>query len=417
MESCHEFHKKSQELDPNKKILFICHESSRTGAPIALLYFLRWIKTNTSQKFIILIEKGGDIEDYFREVGSTFVIRPRGFTLHQKIMSKIHYTCYGNSRLKKLYNEPVGLIYLNTFSNGRLAGEMKARFNCPLITHVHELESVIRATGRKNIKLLEDLTDHYIAASGAVMENLMLNHSVPESKISVHYEAIEPVPQKVEERNDDPLNRIFVVGGAGFVDYRKGFDLFLETARLLVGEMECRRIRFVWVGGFGRHKREEAEKFITYHGLQDYVEFKGEMADPFPEYRRFNLFFLSSREDPFPLVMLENAGMGIPVIGFRDSGGVEEFLDHDPELLAGHADIHGAAFLILKFMKDRSRAERTGNKLKKKVLNKYLINRVGEAYLDRILQVSGLRAGGGNEGTENDHEMPEYGRGNMDQDP
>ena len=384
-------------MDPGNKILFICHESSRTGAPFSLLYLLRWIKNNASEKFIILIEKGGEIEGLFHELGPTFVVRPRRPTLFQKIWLKIGYISYMNSRLRKLYDEPVGLIYLNTFSNGRLVSILKRRFKCRLITHVHELESVIRNSGSKNIQLLTRMTDHFIAASRSVRDNLVLNHSIAGNRITVHYEAIESFDERCKNYNGEPDVTDFVVGGAGFVDYRKGFDLFLETARIVAGEEAGRGIRFVWVGGFGRHKQKITEKFIEQHGLEEYVTFSGEMSDPFPVYRRSSLFYLSSREDPFPLVMLEHAYMGIPVIGFRGSGGVEEFLDYDPELLADPADIRGVARLILNFRNNNRLAERAGEKLRKKVMDQHLIDKVGKSYFSHILQMGGMELGKGNE--------------------
>ena len=45
------------------------------------------------------------------------------------------------------------------------------------------------------------------------------------------------------------------------------------------------------------------------------------------------MFFLSSREDPFPLVMLEAAHVGKPIVGVRASGGVNDFLQGLDELL------------------------------------------------------------------------------------
>jgi glycosyltransferase involved in cell wall biosynthesis len=361
------------------------------------LYLLRWIKNNASHKFIILIEKGGEIEELYHELGPTFVVRPRRPTLFQKIWIKIGYISYMKSRLKKLYDEPVGLIYLNTFSNGRLVSILKRRFKCRLITHVHELESVIRESGSNNIQLLTRMTDHFIAASRSVRDNLILNHAVSGNRITVHYEAIESFDQNRKNKNGEPDATDFVVGGAGFVDYRKGFDLFLETARILAGEKTCGGIRFVWVGGFGRHKQKITEKYIKQYGLEEYVTFTGEMADPFPVYQRSSLFFLSSREDPFPLVMLEHAYLGIPVIGFRGSGGVEEFLDYDPELLADPADIRGVAQLILNFRNNSRLAERAGEKLRKKVTDQHLIDKVGKSYFNRILQMGGMEPGKGDE--------------------
>jgi glycosyltransferase involved in cell wall biosynthesis len=52
-----------------------------------------------------------------------------------------------------------------------------------------------------------------------------------------------------------------------------------------------------------------------------------------------DVFFLSSREDPFPLVMLEAAHVGKPIVGVRASGGVNDFLQGLDELLVESWDV------------------------------------------------------------------------------
>ena len=51
-----------------KKVLFISHEASRTGAPIVFLNFLKWFKANTDIPFQILLKKGGVLEPDFKAI-------------------------------------------------------------------------------------------------------------------------------------------------------------------------------------------------------------------------------------------------------------------------------------------------------------------------------------------------------------
>jgi glycosyltransferase involved in cell wall biosynthesis len=57
---------------------------------------------------------------------------------------------------------------------------------------------------------------------------------------------------------------------------------------------------------------------------------------------------LTSREDPFPLVMLEAAAHGVPTVCFADSGGGVEFVGSDAGLVAPYLDVAGFAEGILK---------------------------------------------------------------------
>ena len=48
-----------------KKVLFIGHDASRTGAPLLLLHLMRWLKRNGAIQFEMLLLQGGPLEaDY-----------------------------------------------------------------------------------------------------------------------------------------------------------------------------------------------------------------------------------------------------------------------------------------------------------------------------------------------------------------
>ena len=61
--------KSNQEIRlPKKKVLFISHDATRTGAPTVFLHFLKWVKANTDISFRILLGNGGDLESEFKAV-------------------------------------------------------------------------------------------------------------------------------------------------------------------------------------------------------------------------------------------------------------------------------------------------------------------------------------------------------------
>jgi len=187
-----------------------------------------------------------------------------------------------------------------------------------------------------------------------------------------------------------PLNKSdFIIGGAGFVDYRKGFDLYLETAKKLINENYQTDFKFIWVGGFGRNIQKMVADYIRSHNLTNHVFFLGEKKNPYPYYQMFDLFYLTSREDPFPLVMLENASLGKTIIGFRGTGGFEEFVDYDSDLLIDSFDIQQATDVIIKLKNNETTSAKVGNRLKNKVYEKYMMGSNGMKYFSRIKQLAG----------------------------
>jgi len=56
----------------SKKILFVSHEATRTGAPMILIHLLTWIKSNTDLKFNILLLKGGELSSDFENLSKVY---------------------------------------------------------------------------------------------------------------------------------------------------------------------------------------------------------------------------------------------------------------------------------------------------------------------------------------------------------
>jgi glycosyltransferase involved in cell wall biosynthesis len=116
----------------------------------------------------------------------------------------------------------------------------------------------------------------------------------------------------------------FLVVGMGTADERKGIDLFVETAAALAHE---RDIIFVWIGSFATAEVERsARKKIADSGLTEKIIFTGQLPRDCANLLPFHLFLLSSREDPYPLVVLEAAALKIPAACFKGSGGIVDFV-------------------------------------------------------------------------------------------
>ena len=119
-----------------------------------------------------------------------------------------------------------------------------------------------------------------------------------------------------------------LVISVGYADLRKGFDLFLQLWRHLQSPAGKRRGRvcLVWIGGIDPGLKDwltnelaDAEATGTFHmaGYRDDMDAVFSAADA---------FVLTSREDPFPTVVLEALSAGLPVVAFDRSGGIPDML-------------------------------------------------------------------------------------------
>jgi glycosyltransferase involved in cell wall biosynthesis len=73
-------------------------------------------------------------------------------------------------------------------------------------------------------------------------------------------------------------------------------------------------------------------------GVADVVRFITTQPDPLEWFRLLDVFVLPAREDPFPLVCLEAALVGVPIVAF-DNGGMPDLLDQGCGVVVPYPDV------------------------------------------------------------------------------
>jgi len=385
------------------KILFVGHEATRTGAPIVLLNLLRWLRANASIEFRLLLRAGGELESEFAKLSKVSVLNSEAAINDNIIVKGLRH--YGlrrsNSdkylaRLKReLISEGVNLIYLNTACNGDIVAPL-AEIGCPVITHVHELEYSLRCgIPRELVRLMIEKTSHYIAVSESVRKNLIENHSIPKDKVDLVYGFIPEqtanterktavramVRQELGVQDDD-----FIVGACGTPSWRKGADLFVQLASVMSRRQFDRPVWFVWLGG--------PLKGETYHqlcydikllGLENSVKLIGPREDAVKYIGAFDVFVMTSREDPFPLVCLEAASMEVPIVYFDKAGGVCELVGADGGFMVPYLDLLSMADKVSTLLNSETLRLRYGRRAAQKSRQLYDVN-VGAPRIFEIIQ-------------------------------
>ena len=200
--------------------------------------------------------------------------------------------------------------------------------DCPVICHVHELAGAICSVGVDNIAVLERRRPQYIAVSHAVKDCLANEFGIPVDRIDVIHGFVPGSPndmpgaeqaRKLIARELNIPAEARLVCGCGSIEARKGTDLFLEVARRVTHDDHATPVHFIWVGG-APDKVAAMRRQVQNDGLEASVHFVGHKSNTNAYFAASDVFLLTSREDPFPLVIMEAARCGKPIVCFRDGG-------------------------------------------------------------------------------------------------
>ena len=351
------------------KILFITHDANRTGAPLILLNFMQWLKQNQPQIEIHSLSlRQGVLSESFKSVSQNFIeLENPNDSIFKRSINKLKKTStkaeFKKNILARLKKENYEVIYANSIMSLDWAIAIKRQNpNTKLLLHLHELQVSINYYS-PNFNEVKDEVDLYICASQLVRNNIVNNYNVSQDNTKVIYEFANLKSQAVSD-DIKVQKEQFVIGASGTVNLRKGYDLFLCVAKAVVSEIGD-KAQFHWVGRFSNKKTElEVKADIKKAGLESHVFFKGEFENPEEEFKQFDVFLMASREDPFPLVCIEVANMGTPIICFEGATGTEEILKTGGGKIVPYLDIKAAASAIINYVSNPNEILEDGKKAK-----------------------------------------------------
>jgi glycosyltransferase involved in cell wall biosynthesis len=252
------------------------------------------------------------------------------------------------------------------------------------IVHVRELESMIADDGRIGLVAFErvrQFANQFLAVSRSVKDNLVTRHGVPADRILISPGCLETatplhfqedvVRKRVRAELGIPSSAD-IVCGAGTLDLRKGADLFLAAARHVVARLGTSAPYFLWIGGnltseFGRHLMLDAEKLA----IRERIRLLPQRPDIAEYLAASDLLIVPSREDPFPLVVLEAASLGKPVVCFDKSGGAPDFVEGDCGFVVAYLDVAAMGDRIVELVRDPALRSRLGENAARKVRERH----------------------------------------------
>jgi glycosyltransferase involved in cell wall biosynthesis len=320
------------------KPLFITPFGGRTGSEMMLWYYLDFLK-NTPHESIIYSKRNGELLGSSSPARFTYSYkRKKNFvtSVFEGIYNKIYNRIPEVSEVMAIHktHQP-DFWYINTIALGEMC-EVADKLNVPYILHVHELPTVYEEmrfdqfqNTLKNALIIiccSSIVKQRVESMG--YDNTILLHSFIDSSL------INLTKNREELRLSLGIpEEAFVWGMSGSMALRKGYDMIPDIIENMNPDSY-----FVWLGkesstGLWYYVQEVAKR----KGL-NFIHITAKSGDYYDYLNLFDGFALLSREDPFPLVMIEAAYLQKPLVSF-ESGGSSEFIQEGMGLVTEGVNI------------------------------------------------------------------------------
>ena len=341
----------------HRKILLVAHDAYPHGAQMLVANIAKILNQGMGFRVdLVCLGEGPLLDEYAKwatvhQLSGRDTQGPEAKALAEKLFKLGHR--------KALVNTTVSGLFLKTLSEQGL--------DC--IALIHELRGIIDQY---------QLHDHANAIATHACKVVF-----PAAEVAEQFCEVTPVspgkvvlrPQGLYKRLKDVHNcesnskklrqklnlpeKSTIVLGVGFADYRKGVDLFVAAGIAMAPRLPD--TFWVWIGHWDKSMQHEVEKQLDAHAeLRDQFVFPGLQKDTDLFYVGADVFALTSREDPFPSVVLEAMQAGLPVVGFEGTGGCVGLLREGCGILAEQENAVAFGEAVASFLEHPENAQKAG---------------------------------------------------------
>ncbi len=341
-----------------RRILIVSHDAHPHGAQYLALHMARkyseWFRFEVD---VVLLGEGR-LRDEFA----------RWATIHD-LDGKEPLGSTAQLLARKLYASGIRHAIANTTASGLFARLLKdAGFRVTSL--IHEMSGVIRDLGLlEHARTLAASADCMVFPTASVRDEFSQCIDMGSASSEIRAQGLYKPNRfahpegKVEARDRLRLSlgipaSARIVLCVGYADHRKGIDQFVDIGRRVMRARED--VHFLWVGHFDTTLEAGIRESVRAAGLEDRFHFPGIDPDTDLYYAGADIYALTSREDPFPSVVMEALEVEVPVVGFAGRGGFVELLERGTGVLVPAFDLQAFGNAIVGLLDDATRAAAIG---------------------------------------------------------
>jgi glycosyltransferase involved in cell wall biosynthesis len=247
----------------------------------------------------------------------------------------------------------------------------------PVIAWVHEMPTAIESFcgGRQAVAAIGRAARRIVTPANVVGDALSRHYGIPRDRIRTIYnglhfetETFDRTDIRLRLRNELGLPAdARIILGCGTFELRKGVDLFVQLARSVLLEHSAANTWFLWIGRVSdTHLKCWLDHDVATGDLDDRVRFLGEHDPSELFFLAADVFVLTSREDPCPLVIMEAMESALPVIAFDDAGGAPELLE-GCGVVVPYVDLEAMTHAVVRLLNHPEERESLGARAQAKI--------------------------------------------------
>ncbi len=339
------------------RVVVVSHDAHPHGAQYLSVNLCRELSRTLGGPVDAVLLGGGFLEGEFRQAAKVHELFCGGGTQA------------GAELARRLKAEGVDFAIANTTVSGKFVSDLK-RAGIRVLSLVHELPGVIESMAlQDHAKLIARDADLVVFASNLVREGFERFAPLDPARVLIRpqglykrnrYQSLEEIAavrSDLRQRLALPADALIVLS-VGYADLRKGADLFVEIGeRLVRGDS---RVHMVWLGHPDLGLEPILRAKIKATGLSGHFHFPGRDSDTDPYYAGSDLYALTSREDPFPTVIMEAFDVCLPVVAFAGVGGFDGLLERAGGRLVPALEVERYAHECAELLSDPAARRRLG---------------------------------------------------------
>ena len=360
-------------------ILFVSHESSASGAPLLGYNVIKIL----SKKYNIvnIVIKRKELHDDFLNYSC-------------ELLTDIEQDVYGSSFffIQELQKKcSIKGVILNSIVTNRILALVNT-LKLPSLLLIHEFSDYTKPTGTMRNAIMH--ADNIIVPASIIDKSLqeelnrLSSYSIknkinsisilPQGKlpeIPQGYGENDSVETLYKKLNVTDKSKVKIVVGSGWVQPRKGVDLFIATAKYIKKQYKG-TCKFVWVGDGFEPETDMAysvwlQREINFANLDDDFIFLKHQKNLDTIFSIADVFCLTSRMDPFPNVVIDALEKDLHIACFDNASGSVEFLQKHRAncTVVDYIDTYALAKKIATYLRSKTRKKGINQKLVTKYLN------------------------------------------------